>query len=199
MDENDFILEKPIQWGLDPLFHVHVKILSSMLSKMVPGNWGISEDQPVYFYKFSTQFRPVRLVQLCGVLVRLDPNKSKTNFVLDDNCGTAVANCYYWNSDTVKVFSGVGKNEPHGHPGHFSLGKFVQCFGRLEWHKGEPTIVAEAIRVAKFARAETNWWTDLVNTHERVYREPFKMQFPGSKFLSLSQQQEQLHQQQDTP
>jgi len=133
MDDNDndgdSILEKPIQWGLDPLFHVYVKIVSSMLTKMVPGNWGMgdSDDQPVYFYKFAsgTPYRPVRLVQLCGVLVRLESNSHMTRFVLDDNSScTNGTNCANF-----------------------------QCFGKLEWRKGVPSIVASTIRVAKFARA----------------------------------------------
>jgi len=60
-----------------------------------------------------------------------------------------------------------------------------------------PSIVASTIRVAKFARAETNWWADLVDTHERVYRAPFKMEFPASKFISLSQQQGNLREQKE--
>lgn len=66
------IIQKPMLWGLDPLFHVHVKILSRMLKHMVPGEGTGLEDAPVYFYQFNLQSppRPVRLVAVAGILVQ---------------------------------------------------------------------------------------------------------------------------------
>lgn len=66
------IIQKPLSWGLDPLFHVHVKILARMLKHMIPGQGTGIEDAPVYFYQFNTHSppRPLRLVAVGGVLVQ---------------------------------------------------------------------------------------------------------------------------------
>lgn len=65
-------IDKPILWGLDPLFHVNVKILAKMLKSMMPGNGTGMQDPPVYFYQFNprAQPRPIRLVAIAGVVVQ---------------------------------------------------------------------------------------------------------------------------------
>ncbi len=65
-------IEKPLLWGLDPLFHANVKILAKMLKSMIPGRGTGLEDPPVYFYHFNprSQPRPIRLVSIAGVVVQ---------------------------------------------------------------------------------------------------------------------------------
>ena len=67
----DGIISKPFYWGLDPLFHVNVKIFASMLPKMIPGEGTGYSDPPVYFFKFNSlsEPRPIRLVALAGLVV----------------------------------------------------------------------------------------------------------------------------------
>lgn len=61
-------MRKPVFWGLDPLFHVYVKVFAGMFERMVPGQWG--DYDSVYFYSFVRGHpRPVRLASLAGVVV----------------------------------------------------------------------------------------------------------------------------------
>lgn len=78
---DDFV-SKPVLWGLDPLFHVHVKLFARMLLNMIPGQGTGLEDPPVFFYRFNRQSqpRPVRLVTIAGVVVqRQDYRKVRTH------------------------------------------------------------------------------------------------------------------------
>lgn len=63
------ILSKPVVWGLDPLFHTHVKLFTCVLRQLIPANWG--DRGSIYFYKFSetTRPRPIRLVHVAGIVV----------------------------------------------------------------------------------------------------------------------------------
>ena len=73
------ITTKPILWGLDPMFHVYVKVIASQLNEMIPGttNGSASEDPMVYFFRYNPrgQPRPIRLVSLCGMVVFLQHTK----------------------------------------------------------------------------------------------------------------------------
>ncbi|CDF36090.1 unnamed protein product [Chondrus crispus] len=62
------ITRKPVLWGLDPLFHVHVKLFAGSLGRMKPGQWG--DGDSVYFSSFVRGYpRPVRLASLAGLVV----------------------------------------------------------------------------------------------------------------------------------
>ncbi len=167
--QGEFI-EKPYLWGLDPLFHAHVKIVAKMLQHMIPGRGTGLADPPVWFYSFVNKAppRPIRLVAIGGVVVQKHEYKKTTRFLLDD--GSGCANCMYWNDSYRDV---VGEDI------HIELGQFVHVLGRLEWRHGHSTIVASRVQIARSANAETNWWNDLTSVHEKIYSKPFKLPLPS--------------------
>lgn len=163
-------IEKPMLWGLDPLFHVHVKIVAKMLEHMIPGRGTGLDDPPIWFYSFvdGAPPRPIRLVAIGGVIVRKHSFKKTTRFLIDD--GSGCANCMYWNESYLDV---VGEGI------EIELGQFVHILGKLEWRRGKSTIVASRVQIAKSAKAEMNWWTELTAVHEEVYSKPFELALPS--------------------
>eukprot|EP00171_Calliarthron_tuberculosum_P020760 IDg20760t1 len=165
------VIQNPLSWGLDPLFHVHVKVLAKMLKHMQPGQGTGRKDAPVYFYQFNAEYppRPLRLVAVGGILVKKQAYKKLTRFVMDD--GSETMNCMYWNDSARDVV---------GEASEIVLGQFLHVLGKLEWKLGVACIVASRITVATRADAESIWWSDLAEVHENAYSKKFEISQPTS-------------------
>jgi hypothetical protein len=160
MLDNRVDASNSLTWGLDPLFHVHVKLPLSVLPRMtrppVPAAHAAAATA-VRFHAFGDGApRPLRLVHVAGVVVHVARFTTHLRFVLDDASG-AVGHC---------VWFGGGAAAPTR---RVVLGAFVAVHGALGWAYDVPEVKVEHALFSTDPNAEMLWWLELARAHRDVY------------------------------
>jgi hypothetical protein len=155
----------PLTWGLDPLFHVPVKLHLSALTRMTQPALPRSHADvqgAVRFHSFGRGLpaRPVRFAHTAGTVVHVAQYRNQLRFVLDDASG-AVGH-FVW-------FSGGAGEEVLARMRRVVLGAFVAVVGRIEWRHGLAEIVVEHAFFSGDPNAEMLWWLEVVREHRDVY------------------------------
>ncbi|PXF47811.1 CST complex subunit STN1 [Gracilariopsis chorda] len=148
-----------LNWALDPLFHVHVKLFNRMLEQAIPP--ATDGNNSITFYRYAPNLpaRPLRLVHIAGIVVYVNHHSKFSRYILDD--GSSTARCLLWN-DT----------EPAA---QLALGDFVEVRGRLEWQKQILLVVVQSQQSLTSPYAELDWWLQVRTAHHQVYSQPFEM------------------------
>lgn len=186
------ITDKPMMWGLDPLFHSHVKMFASMLLDMVPGAWGDGDSVYLRTFSPSVGLRPIRLVSFAGVVIFFQQHqKVKSNQTFKLTLSTIVDNLTNQPPPTVKYINSWGKqftryllddgsgtircmswndnNVQERYCKCFQLGDFVEVRGRLEWRHKTPIVIVQWQQPRLNPHAELLWWDEVKKMHENTY------------------------------
>ncbi|CAN8076507.1 unnamed protein product [Agarophyton chilense] len=158
-----------LNWGLDPLFHAHVKMLVGMLHRLTQPK--SHKTKAVAFYRYAPHqpARPLRLVHISGIVVFLARHTKFSRYLVDD--GSATARCVLWNDDAE-------------HSPVISLGDFVSVLGRIEWQQGVLLVIVNTQHVPSWPYAELSWWLEVKDVHQKVYSEPLVINLVSESSLT---------------
>ena len=197
-----------IHWGLDPLFHSHIKIFAWHLSNLQHSSDPCEETVAPYlgFLHFAPEGapRPIRLIETYGTIVYRGEDSKRVRLLLDD--GTGVIRVNLWKSSLKKILgvaSGSGDDVCDEVLACFRLGELVHLLGRVEisYKRGrelEKVVVvqAEQIRVSTDVNEEWLWWLQVIQSHFKVYARLSnkELNFETQKTLEESMQSWKQHQ-----
>eukprot|EP00049_Salpingoeca_infusionum_P017456 m.353037 g.353037 ORF g.353037 m.353037 type:complete len:150 (+) comp16670_c0_seq1:101-550(+) len=82
------------EWGADPIFHTHARLLICHVLQLKP-----SAHVPRTFFLGGTH--PIRKAVCCGVLTSVAVREKQTVYEVDDGTGTLT--CTYWHNNTPEA------------------------------------------------------------------------------------------------
>lgn len=172
------------EWGLDPMCLSHVKLLSfDLLSLQKPSTTGGSEP-------FWRKGRPVRNVEMVGVVVSRERKDKFLKFELDDGSGCVpcilwlnhMTNRYYSKTDKLQMESMAAMALKQAE--QVQLGKLVRVQGRITIYNQQLQITVSSALVEKDPNAEILHWMECIRLAVRCYDLPGPL--PPSHNLSDS-------------
>lgn len=153
----------PLTWGLDPLFHVHVKLFFASLSRMTrPRVEHGAVHNVVRFLSFGKDLpaRPLRYAHVAGTVVHVARFRRQIRFVLDDGSGAVGHFVWYLDGTEEENFRLTCR---------VALGAFMAVLGTMKWHHGEAEITVEKPIFSSDPNTELLWWTEVVRIHREFY------------------------------
>eukprot|EP00173_Palmaria_palmata_P003913 Plantae.Rhodophyta-Palmaria_palmata.ctg4367.p1 GENE.Plantae.Rhodophyta-Palmaria_palmata.ctg4367~~Plantae.Rhodophyta-Palmaria_palmata.ctg4367.p1 ORF type:complete len:242 (-),score=8.20 Plantae.Rhodophyta-Palmaria_palmata.ctg4367:48-773(-) len=151
-------------WGLDPLFHTHVKLPLSALTRMtvpaLPPSVAVATLSGVRLYNFGPALpaRPLQLIHVSGYVVSCVRYRKSLRFVLDD--GSGVGHCAWYHDGRDGSWTSI------------NLGVYMSVMGKLCGNGGEGEVVEVIVQLSEFSTspdAEMLWWIEVRQAHEECY------------------------------
>ncbi|KAI9332454.1 hypothetical protein DFJ73DRAFT_61858 [Zopfochytrium polystomum] len=136
--------------GLDFTYNVAVKLTVADVYALTHH----PEVPDIYLFRN----RPVRKVEICGIVIGKDERENNIIYSVDD--GTGVASCVYWFPADVRQRT-IRKTVP--------LGSLLLVNGRVSEFRGQTQITVNTIATPGDPNAEILWWLDVIDLHKNVY------------------------------
>lgn len=153
----------PLTWGLDPLFHVHVKLFFVSLSRMTRAPVDHEDvHNVVRFLSFGKDLppRPLRYVHVAGTVIHLARYRKQIRFALDDGSGAVGHFVWYLNGTEEENFKQTRGVAP---------GAFMSVHGTMKWQHGVAEITVGKVMFSADPNTEMLWWIEVVRIHREFY------------------------------
>ncbi|KAH9561765.1 hypothetical protein CY35_05G039500 [Sphagnum magellanicum] len=154
------------EWGLDPMYFSHVRLLAFDLLAVRP--------LPHMPGRFVRRGRPVRKVEMLGVVVSTDQKERYIRFILDD--GTACVPCVLWmNHSRLQVTNPKRlelelQNElTMSLMRQVKLGQLLRVQGRLTVFNNQIQITVSSLQGERDPNAEVLHWMECMRLASHCY------------------------------
>ncbi|KAJ3326479.1 CST complex subunit STN1 [Blyttiomyces sp. JEL0837] len=154
-DDNNIIAPNPLPpylFGLDFTFWVSVRLMIKDILDLTP-----HPDVPdVYIYQNYN--RPIRKVEICGVITAKHERDSNVNYYVDD--GSSTIPCVYWFPEELRM-----KHDRKT----FKLGDLVNVTGRVSEYRFQRQVIVNSIVVESDPNSELLHWLEVIDLKQTAY------------------------------
>lgn len=155
------------EWGLDPMCFAHVRLLGFELLALRP--------VPHMQGSFSRKGRPVRKVEIMGIVVTVDRKERYLRFTLDD--GTGCVPCILWTNhasftatSAVKGLELQSRQElANGTALKVKLGEILRVQGRLSTFADQIQVTVSSLQAEQDPNAEMLHWMECMRLAKCCY------------------------------
>ncbi|KAG0561379.1 hypothetical protein KC19_9G060400 [Ceratodon purpureus] len=155
------------EWGLDPMCFAHVRLLGFDLLALRP--------VPHMQGSFSRKGRPVRKVEIMGIVVAVDRKERYLRFTLDD--GTGCVPCILWTNHASFMATTPAKGLElqarqelaNGTAAKVKLGEVLRVQGRLSTFANQIQVTVASLQVEQDPNAEVLHWLECMRLAKCCY------------------------------
>jgi len=155
------------EWGLDPMCFAHVRLLAFDLLSLRP--------VPNLQGSYARKGRPVRKVEIMGIVVTVDQKERYTRFTLDD--GTGCVSCILWTNHSSFAATSAAKGLElqvwqelaTGTARQVKLGEVLRVQGRLSNYANQIQLTVLSLQTEQDPNAEALHWAECMQLARCCY------------------------------